>query len=77
MSVPDTEDPQDPAPKAPGDDFERAAAGREVGAAREFVSFLAENKRWWLVPLVVTLGLIAVFLFLGSGPLAPFVYTLF
>ena len=43
----------------------------------EFVGFLKTNKRWWLTPIILTLILLAFLLFVGSGPLSPFVYTLF
>jgi len=43
----------------------------------EFWSFLKENKKWWLLPiLLVVLLFVALALFSGS-PVAPFIYTLF
>jgi len=45
--------------------------------ARDLVRFALENKKWWLVPmLVVTLGLV-VMVYLSATPLAPFIYTVF
>lgn len=42
----------------------------------ELYRFLAENKRWWMLPIVlVALALAALALLSGSGA-APFVYTL-
>jgi hypothetical protein len=38
---------------------------------------LRYNKKWWLVPLLVTLGLVAVLAMLGGTGVAPFIYTLF
>jgi hypothetical protein len=36
------------------------------------------NKRWWLVPMVVSLFLIGALIILGqSSAIAPFIYTLF
>ncbi len=43
---------------------------------REFVSFARENKAYWIVPLVVVLGLVALLIVAGQTA-APFVYTLF
>jgi len=41
-------------------------------------SFLRVRKKWWLVPVVVLLGLIGALLFLTQGSaLAPFIYALF
>ena len=46
------------------------------GAVIRFYRFLAENKRWWILPiLLVMLLLVALVLLSGSG-VAPFVYTL-
>ena len=41
----------------------------------DLVRFAAENKVWWIVPLVVVLGLLAVVVFSGQA-VTPFVYTL-
>jgi hypothetical protein len=37
--------------------------------------FAAENKAYWIVPLVVVLGLLAALIFTGQAS-APFIYTL-
>jgi hypothetical protein len=58
-------------------EFEKASEGRSAGIAAEFLQFLAENKKWWLLPIVLLLlvvGLLAVFATTGA---APFIYTLF
>jgi hypothetical protein len=44
---------------------------------KEFLSFLRERKKWWLVPLVVVLLLLGLLIFLSSTSVAPFIYTLF
>jgi hypothetical protein len=44
----------------------------------EFVQFLREEKKYWLVPIIVVfvlLGLLIVFS--QSSAVAPFIYTLF
>ncbi len=44
----------------------------------EIWAFLRIRKKWWLVPVVVLLGLIGVLLVLTEGSaLAPFIYALF
>ena len=43
----------------------------------EFVMFMAENKMWWLTPILVVFGLLGVLLVLGATGVAPFIYTLF
>jgi len=43
--------------------------------AKEFCLFLCEEKKWWLIPLIVVLLLIGVLLIFGSSPfLAPLLY---
>ena len=37
--------------------------------------FAAENKAWWIVPLVLVLGVLAVVIFAGQAS-TPFIYTL-
>lgn len=41
------------------------------------ISFLRENKRWWLIPVVVAVALFTTVLVLSRTAAAPFVYTLF
>ncbi len=45
---------------------------------REVSLFLRENKKLWLLPIVVTLVLLgAALVALQSSALAPFIYTVF
>jgi hypothetical protein len=63
----------------PGE-FEQAAVDdKSPGLVREFLEFLGENKKWWLLPIVAVLLLIGLFVFLSSlsPAAAPFIYTLF
>ena len=44
----------------------------------EFVLFLRENKKLWLLPIVITLLLVGALLVFAQGSaLAPFIYTIF
>jgi uncharacterized membrane protein len=55
----------------------RTAASR-VGTVGQLFSFFWSNKRWWLVPMLVTLFLLGVVIVLAqSSAIAPFIYTLF
>jgi hypothetical protein len=39
---------------------------------------MLENKKLWLVPIVLILGLMGLFLYVAGGTVvAPFIYTLF
>jgi hypothetical protein len=45
---------------------------------KEFWSFLRTRKKFWLLPILVTLLLFGVLLLLAqSSAVAPFIYTLF
>ena len=44
----------------------------------EFWAFMRERKKWWLIPIIVILVLLASLIVLTEGSaLAPFIYTLF
>ncbi len=44
----------------------------------EFWEFLKVRKRYWLLPIIIMLGLIsALIVFVESSAIAPFIYTLF
>jgi Family of unknown function (DUF5989) len=59
-------------------EFERSAsnAGR-TGLFGELWGFMKENKRWWLLPILVFLLIFGLLLVLGGTGAAPFIYTLF
>jgi hypothetical protein len=45
---------------------------------KEFLEFARQEKKWWLIPLVVILlAMGALLLFSATSPLAPFLYPLF
>ena len=59
-------------------EFARQAEQASPGIVREFLQFLAENKKWWLIPIFVAVGLIAALVVLTNNPAtAPFIYTVF
>jgi len=58
-------------------DFERRAQQAQPGIVSEFVHFLRQNKKWWLIPILLVLALVALLIILGSTGAAPFIYTLF
>ncbi len=58
-------------------EFEQAAQEKPLSLPRQFLLFLRENKKWWLLPILIVLGLVGVLaLFAGTGA-APFIYTMF
>jgi hypothetical protein len=57
--------------------FDEAASRGRRTFLGEFVAFLRDSKKWWLIPIFVVLGLVAALVMLGGTALAPFIYTLF
>jgi drug/metabolite transporter superfamily protein YnfA len=58
--------------------FEQAAEEEPAGNLLvEFWLFLRHNKKWWLLPIVVVLGLFGLLVLLSGTAAAPFIYTLF
>lgn len=57
--------------------FERAAQEKPPGLIKDFLAFLGENKKWWLLPLLIVLLLVGVLVVLGGTALGPFIYPLF
>ena len=43
---------------------------------REFVGFAKAKRVYWIVPLIIVLGIASV-LIVGSNAIAPLLYTLF
>ncbi len=62
---------------ATDESFELVATGSQRGLAREFLDFMAENSKWWLIPFLVVFSLLGMLLVLGATGAAPFIYALF
>jgi len=43
---------------------------------KEFWDFLKENKKWWLLPIVIVLALLALLIYLGSSQAATYIYPI-
>jgi hypothetical protein len=55
-------------------------AAKKAGSSSlmaDTIGFLKENKKWWLLPILVLMVLISVLLLLSGSPIGPFIYTLF
>lgn len=63
-------------PKPPNE-FEQASQQPQPGLVKEFVAFLGENKKFWMIPLLLALLALGALLILGGTAAAPFIYTLF
>jgi Family of unknown function (DUF5989) len=58
--------------------FEKAAAQSEGESLLvEFWAFLAQNKKWWLLPIMIVMLVLGTLIWLSATPVAPFIYNLF
>lgn len=59
-------------------EFEKTAQEQtEAGFLSELWGFLRQNKKWWLLPILLVLLLFGLLIVLSGTGLAPFIYTLF
>jgi len=51
---------------------------RNLQTAGELLGFFGRNKRWWLLPVILTLFLLGALIVVAqSSSMAPFIYTMF
>lgn len=58
-------------------DFQREARSGRGNIITEFFAFLRDNKKWWLLPMLLVILVLGGLVLLGGTGLAPFIYTLF
>ena len=60
-------------------DFEKAAHSKPPGLWRELFDLLRQNKKWWLLPILVVLIVLGVLIAVAmvAPGAAPFIYSLF
>ncbi|MFN0054999.1 MAG: DUF5989 family protein [Planctomycetales bacterium] len=61
---------------APGE-FEQLGKEKQLSLFTEFWLFISENKKWWLIPILLVMSLLGVLTALSMTGAAPFIYTLF
>jgi len=49
----------------------------QASLLRELAAFVLESKKYWLIPILLVLGLLGALALLTSTGLAPFIYPLF
>lgn len=57
--------------------FAREAESGQQRFMGELWQFIAQNKKWWLTPIVIILIVFGLLIALGGTAAAPFIYTLF
>ncbi len=78
-----TTEPKPTSTPAPGradheaESLEQLAQAPQPGLVAELFDFLKHNKKWWLLPILIVLGLFGVLALLAGSSVAPFIYTLF
>ncbi len=50
---------------------------KRSGIVSEMVRFILHEKKWWMIPIVVMLALLALFILAFESPLGPLLYPLF
>jgi hypothetical protein len=63
--------------KDKNDEFEKASQKKQGNLLSEFMGFLKQNRKFWLLPLILVMLALAALLILSSSFAAPFIYTLF
>lgn len=58
-------------------DMRQLSEDRSGNVISELWAFMADNKKWWLTPIVLMLLLLGALIVLGGTGAAPFIYTLF
>ena len=49
-----------------------------INFLKEFLEFLTERKKYWLLPIIIVLAFFGVLIVLSQGSaVAPFIYTIF
>ena len=64
-------------PQVAGDDFFKKAGTGSRGIFGEIFGFLLQNKKWWLLPIILFLLLAGTLIVLGGTSIAPLIYTIF
>lgn len=59
------------------DSFLEASQKSQGGLISEFIGFMKDNAKWWLIPFLVVFGLLGLLLLAGATGAAPFIYTMF
>ena len=66
-----------PESNSPRSDFEELNDEKQLSLVQEFWLFVTENKKWWMIPILLVLSLVGLLVVLGSTGAGPFIYTLF
>lgn len=57
--------------------FEQASQDRQTSLLGDVWAMLKQNKKFWLIPLIIALLVFGLLIMVGGTAAAPFIYTLF
>ena len=57
--------------------LDQLAQAPQPSLMAELIDFLKHNKKWWLLPILLMLGLFGILMALAATGAAPFIYTMF
>jgi hypothetical protein len=57
--------------------FEEAGHEKQTGLISDVWKMLKQNKKFWLIPLIIALLIFGLLIMAGGTAAAPFIYTLF
>ncbi len=70
--------PPTPIPAHPEVDLKSVAEQEaNIPLWKDFCYFLIQNKKWWLIPILLILLGLSLLMLLSSTAIAPFIYTVF
>ena len=58
-------------------EIEQLAAESQDSLARELITFIVENKAWWMVPIVAVMAVVGILVALTATGATPFIYSIF
>jgi len=61
----------------PENQFETAGREKQPGLVAELAGMLRNNKKFWLIPLLLALLVIGLLIILGGTAASPFIYPFF
>ncbi len=61
----------------PQKSFDELKEQSRSGLIAEFMYFLGQNKKWWLLPILIVIGMVGILVLLAGTGAAPFIYTMF
>jgi len=65
-----------PDPTPCPDEFVAESRANRQGLLSEFWQWLKHNKKWWLLPILLSLALLGAIVILSGSGLMPFIYPI-